>query len=287
MSSKILRATAFDNQINICIMDSTEIVAKAKEVHNLSPVCSAALGRTLTMVSLLTAYLKNKGDSLTASINGGGEIGNIVVNGDFGGLVRGYVDNPNVNLPLNAFGKLDVGGAVGKDGTITIIRKNAGKQPYSGTLELVSGEIAEDFTYYFTKSEQVPSAVALGVLVNNDGSILSGGGILIQLLPNASDEVIEKIEKVLPNFAKISELIKVEPMEKILRDNFEDVKIVEKQESQFICKCNREFMEGVLYSIPKNELMDIIKKEGEVEITCHFCNCSYSFSEEEINKLFN
>lgn len=286
MKSTIKRATAYNNQINICIIDSTEIVEEARKIHNLSPVCSAALGRTLTMVSLLTAYLKNKGDTLTVNINGGGPIGNIVVNGDFGGLVRGYVDNPNVELPLNSFGKLDVGGAVGKEGTITLIRKNAGQEPYSGTLELVSGEIAEDFTYYFTKSEQVPSAVALGVLVSNENFILGSGGILIQLLPNASDEVIDKIEKVLPKFAKISELIKEQPLEKILKDNFEDVKIVATQSSEFKCKCDREFMGDVLHTIAKKELLDIIDQYGKVEISCHFCNSKYEFNEEEINQLF-
>lgn len=290
MKDYIVRATAADGYIRAFAVRTTQMVEAARKQHNLSPVASAALGRTMTAASMMAIDLQGERDSLSIIIKGRGPIGSIVVVANAGGRVKGYVDNPFIDLPLNAKGKLDVGGAVGVDGKLTVIKDYKLKEPYIGQVDIVSGEIAEDITYYFAVSEQQPSVTGLGVLVNPDLTINSAGGFIIQPMPGASDELIDHIQDKLTGIDPISSQIsKGMTPEEILEDILGEynLKINDRMETVFNCDCNRERLESVLISLGREELEDILKTDGRSELICHYCNRKYQFNSEELKKLID
>jgi molecular chaperone Hsp33 len=267
---------------------TTGLVGQAAKLHRCSPTAAAALGRSLTAAALTGLMLKNDSDRLTLQVMGGGPIGRIVVVANARGEVKGYVDNPAADLPLNAAGKLDVGGVVGKKGQLTIIKDLGLKEPYIGKVDLVSGEIAEDMAAYFTYSEQTPSAVALGVLVDKDLSVRAAGGYLVQLMPGVGEEEAAGIEERLYGIKPVSALIDEglspeEILKHVLQDN--GLKFLEKRPLSLKCDCSRERLEEVLISLGKEDIRDLLEKEGKAELVCHFCNKKYVFEAEELEGL--
>lgn len=289
MSDFILRATAADGFIRAFAANSTETVETARKLHNTTPVATAALGRMLSAGAMMGAMLKNKSDKLTLQIKGDGPLQGVLVTANADVSVKGYVFNPDADVPDLYPGKLNVGGAVGH-GNLKIIKDEGLKEPYSGTIELISGEIAEDLTYYFAKSEQTPSAVGLGVLVDTDTTVRQAGGFIIQLMPNAPEEVIDKLEKTINSTPYITDLMDMgktteEILEMILGDF--DLKITDKIPLEYKCDCSRERVEKALISIGAKDLEKIAKEDKKAEITCHFCNKKYDFNEEELLKLLD
>lgn len=286
MKDYIIRATAAEGTVRAFAAVTTELVNKASVIHGLSPIATAALGRTLTAAGMMSKMLKGEKDKLTIQIKGDGPLGGIVVAADSMANVRGYVHNPDVDLPLNERGKLDIRTAVGY-GYINVIKDMGLREPYIGFADLVSGEIADDLTYYFATSEQVPSTVALGVLVDKDG-VTSAGGFIIQLMPGAEEETVEKLEKRLIGFPSISKLLAdgATP-EQILDMLLEDMnpRVIEKIPTSFTCNCSHDRMERNLISIGRNDLLEILEDGKGAELQCHFCNKMYNFSHEDIEKL--
>lgn len=288
MKDYIIRATAAEGYIRAFAAQTTQMVETARKTHNLYPIASAALGRTMTAASMMAIDLKNERDTLSIIIKGGGPIGSIVVVANAKGMVKGYVDNPFVDLPLNSEGKLDVAGAVGTNGKLTVIKDYKLKEPYIGQVDIVTGEIAEDITYYFAVSEQQPSATALGVLVNPDLSIKASGGFIIQPMPGAPDELIEDIEKKLSKTTPVStQIANGKTPENILEDIIGEygLKINQYLDVLFKCDCNRKRLESVLISLGKEELEDILKNDGKAELVCHYCNKKYNFNADELKEL--
>ncbi len=288
MKDYIIRATAADGYIRAFAAQTTQMVEVARKKHKLYPIASAALGRTMTAASMMAIDLKGERDSLSIIIKGGGPIGSIVVVAYANGMVKGYVDNPFVDLPLNDKGKLDVAGVVGTNGKLTVIKDYKLKDPYIGQVDIVTGEIAEDLAYYFAISEQQPSATALGVLVNPDLSIKASGGFIIQPMPGAPDELIDDIEAKLSNIDPVSNQVAdgMTP-EDMLDDIIGEygLKINQHLDVLFKCDCNRERLESILISLGKDELEDILENDGEAELICHYCNKKYMFGGEELKKL--
>lgn len=286
MKDYIVRAIAAQGTVRAFATITTELVDKASKLHELSPIATAALGRTLTAAGMMSRMLKGENDKLTIQIKGDGPLGGIVVASDSSANVRGYVHNPIVDLPLNNHGKLDIRTAVGF-GYINVIKDMGLKEPYIGFADLVSGEIADDLTYYFATSEQVPSTVALGVLVDASG-VISAGGFIIQLMPGADEETIEKLEKRLIGFPPISKLLaqgtSPEQILEMLLDEM-DPKIIEKVPCNFECTCSRDRMERNLISIGKNDLLEILEDGKGAELQCHFCNTKYNFTHQDMEKL--
>jgi molecular chaperone Hsp33 len=286
MKDYIIRATAAEGTVRAFAAVTTELVNKASAIHGLSPIATAALGRTLTAAGMMSKMLKGEKDKLTIQIKGDGPLGGIVVAADSMANVRGYVHNPDVDLPLNERGKLDIRTAVGY-GYINVIKDMGLREPYIGFADLVSGEIADDLTYYFATSEQVPSTVALGVLVDKDG-VTSAGGFIIQLMPGAEEETVEKLEKRLIGFPSISKLLADgSTPEQILDMLLEDMnpRVIEKIPTSFTCNCSHDRMERNLISIGRNDLLEILEDGKGAELQCHFCNKMYNFSHEDIEKL--
>lgn len=286
---KLVRATANNGDIRIIAAITTEMVEKASKIHNCSPTASAALGRMLTAGSLMGAMLKSENDSLTLQIDGGGDAKGITVTTHSDGNIKGYIGNPNVDLPLNAKGKLDVGGAIGKNGYLKIIRDMGLKDPYVGQTPICTGEIGDDLAYYFTVSEQTPSAVAVGVLVDKDLSIKAAGGFIIQMMPDASEFLADiltyRLQEIPPITTMISEGKSIEDILNTLFDDM-DLKIYEENtEVNFKCDCSRERVEKVLLSIGEKDLQEIYDDGKTEEIHCHFCNTRYEFTKEDIGKL--
>lgn len=286
MKDYIVRATAAQGTIRAFAATTTEMVNKALRIHGLSPIATAALGRTLTAAGMMSRMLKSEKDKLTIQIKGDGPLGGIVVCSDSRANVRGYVHNPIVDLPLNERGKLDVRTAVGF-GYINVIKDMGLKEPYVGYADLVSGEIADDLTYYFATSEQVPSTVALGVLVDANG-VRNAGGFIIQLMPGAEEETVEKLEKKLIGFPPVSRQLEqgVTP-EQLLEMLLEEMepRIIEKVPCAFQCNCTRDRMERNLISIGKNDLLEILEDGKGAELQCHFCNTKYNFTHRDIEML--
>ncbi|MEI7027654.1 Hsp33 family molecular chaperone HslO [Paenibacillus sp. y28] len=281
----LLRATAMNGKVRAFAALTTEIVNEMYRRHQTMPTASAALGRTATAGVMMGAMLKGE-EKLTIQVKGGGPIGQIVVDANAKGEVRGYVDEPEVDLPLNAAGKLDVAGAVGIEGHLYVIKDLGLKEPYRGSVPIISGEIADDFTYYFAKSEQTPSAVALGVLVDTDLSIRVAGGFVIQLLPGLSEEEITQIEAHLRQLKPITTMLDSGmTMEDILRAILEDVEILERMDIRFQCQCSRERVEQTLISLGKEELEAIQEEDGNAEVVCHFCNEKYNFEDEQLQQI--
>lgn len=282
----ILRGT-IGASARIFIANTKETVQKAFELHHTSPVMSAALGRSLTAAAMMGCMLKSDGDLLTITIKGDGPGGGLTVTADSKARVKGYVYNPVVDIPLKENGKLDVQGALGY-GSMTIIKDMGLKEPYVGQIPLVSGEIAEDLTYYFAKSEQTPSAVALGVLVDRDYSIKQAGGFIIQMLPNAQEEVIsaleEKLARLSPVTTMLEEGMSCEEIFDFITENLEH-NVLDKIPVEFYCNCSKEKVEKALISAGKGELTSILEEDGQATLHCHFCNKDYIFNAEELKSL--
>lgn len=281
----IIRMIAKDAPIKAMAIGATELVARAQNIHKTWPVATAALGRTLMAASLMGNTLKEKDGSITIRINGGGPLGTILVVSDSSGNVRGYVQETQVALPPKEPGKLDVGTGVGKEGSLTIIKDLCLKEPYVGTVPLISGEIAEDITAYFAESEQIPTACALGVLVDRDGSVLTAGGYMIQLLPGADDEIIDAIEKGIAALGAVTPALQrgmgpEELLRKVL-SQFE-LELLDTIPVEYRCYCSRERMKTALISIGKEELSEILAEEGKAELTCQFCDAVHVFQKDEL-----
>ncbi len=288
MKNEIKKFLAYNGRVSITCAMTTELVDEARKIHDLTPVSTAALGRLLTMATIMGSDLKDEEDNITLQIKGNGPIGTMVavVNGAM--KVKGTVGNPYVDIPLNEFGKLDVGMAVGNDGFLNVIKDLGLKKPYIGIVPLSSGEIAEDFARYFTESEQTKSAVALGVLVNKDG-VKSAGGYLVSAMPDATDEDITNLEKNIFEAGAISRMLDeglslYEIARKITGDK--DVKIIQENiDAKYECDCSEEKMKKALSTIGKKQLKEILEEDGKAEMTCHFCNKKYTVSKEEIENM--
>ncbi len=289
MDDYILRATAADGLIRAFAATTKNTVQTARTLHNTTPVASAALGRLLTAGAMMGTMLKGEKDLVTLQIKGDGPIEGLLVTADSKGRVKGYPFNPNVDIPPKSPVKLDVGGAVGK-GYLTVIKDLGLKEPYVGKTELVSGEIAEDLTYYYAKSEQIPTAIALGVLVDTDTSIKAAGGFIIQLMPGATLEVATMLEERITHLKYITELLdRGETPETILDAVLGDMdlEIIDKMPTEFYCDCSRERVEKALISIGEKDLRTILEEDKKAEISCHFCNKVYNFDEVDLKKLLD
>lgn len=288
MKDYLIRGIDSTENIRVFLTNTTEMVELARKTHTTSPTATAALGRTLTAGVIMGAMMKNEKDRLTLRINGGGAIGNILVVSNNKGVVKGYVDYPYADIESRSDGKLDVGRLVGKDGSITVIMDLGLKEPYVGQSNLVSGEIAEDLASYYVHSEQKPSVVSLGVLVDKDISVKAAGGYIIQILPDIAEEDIVKIEKSIKNIEPISKLIDIglspkDIMKKLLPDF--DIKVLDKIDVEYACDCSRERIQKVLKSIGEQEIEAMIEEDGKAEVVCHFCNTKHQFSKEELKKI--
>lgn len=288
MKDTLIKATALDGMVRIIGISSTNLVNIGSKKHNCSPTASAALGRSLTAGAILGSMLKSAKDTVTLQINGGGEAQGVVVTAYSDGRVKGYIGNPNVDLPLNNKGKLDVGGAIGKNGSLYVIRDMGLKDPYIGQVPIYTGEIAEDLAYYFTVSEQTPSAVALGVLVDKDLSIKASGGFIIQMLPGADDLLADTITYRLEEIPSVTEMmVKGMTIKDILEYIFKDMdlKILEESEPFYKCDCSREKVERALISIGEKDLKELYDDNKSEELVCNFCNEKYIFTHEDIGNI--
>lgn len=289
MEDYLIRATAAGGAVRAFAATTKNTVEKARNIHQTTPVVSAALGRLLTAGAIMGAMLKEEKDLITLQIRGNGPIQGIVVTADWKSNVKGYVFEPNVEIPLKAPGKLDVGAAIGK-GELSIIKDIGLKDPYCGRIELVSGEIADDLTYYFAKSEQTPSTVSLGVLVDVDTSIKQSGGFFIQLMPNVEDAFVERLEKRLGELESITSLLEQgKTPEEILKFLLEEENLVimDKRPIEFYCNCSRQKVEKALISIGKEDIRQILQEDKETSLHCHFCNKEYHFSEQELKDILS
>ena len=283
----IVRAVAADKQIRAFAITSREMVETARQHHNTSPVATAALGRLLTGGAMMGVMMKGEKDMLTLMMKGDGPINGVTVTADSKGHVKGYVGNPDVCIPANSKGKLDVAGAVGP-GFLTVIKDMGLKEPYSGQVMLQTCEIAEDLTYYFATSEQVPSAVGLGVLMNKNNTVRQAGGFIVQLMPFAEEEVISRLEQNVQKINSVTNLLEEghtpeSLLEKVL-EGF-DVQINEKMDTRFRCNCSKERVAKALISIGRKELNEMIQEGKPIEMNCHFCNTNYNFTVEELKEI--
>ncbi|WP_125152754.1 Hsp33 family molecular chaperone HslO [Clostridium rectalis] len=288
MSDKLVRATASGGDVRIIAAITTDLVNEAVKIHNCSPTASAALGRMLTAGSLMGSMLKSDKDTLTLKMDGGGEARGLIVTAHPDASVKGYIGNPKVDIPANNLGKLNVGGAIGKDGGLIVIKDMGLKEPYVGQTPIYSGEIGDDLAYYFTVSEQTPSAVGLGVLVDTDLSVKASGGFIIQMMPGANELTADLITYRLEEVSSITDLIvKGLTIEEILKNIFEDMdlKILDDDVPTYKCDCSRERVERAFLSIGKKDLEEIYNDNKEEELKCQFCNKSYIFTHEQIGNL--
>lgn len=288
MTDEIVRAITGDGFVKAAAITGRDIVERARNIHKLLPTATAALGRTLMGASLMGDMLKEEQGSLTLQIKGGGPLGTILAVSDCEGNVRGYVQNPQVELMEQRPGKLDVGRAVGTDGTLTVIKDIGLKEPYVGSIGLFSGEIADDLAMYFVESEQIPTACALGVLVGLDQSVTAAGGYIIQLLPGASDDLISKIEAGVHSLGPVSSALAGGlDGEGLLRSVLQDfsLEILEKHPVEYRCYCSRERVSKALISMGRADLIDLIQEQGQAELTCQFCDQIYRFSKPELEQL--
>lgn len=289
MTDYIIRATAADGQIRAFASTTRDLAEQARTAHNTSPVATAALGRLLTGAGMMGVTMKGEDDLLTIKIQCDGPIGGLTVTADAIGNVRGFVNNPGVMLPANDKGKLDVGGALDL-GVLSVIKDIGMKEPYIGQTILVSGEIAEDLTYYYATSEQTPSSIALGVLMNRENTVRQAGGFMIQMMPGASDEVIDALEKKLEGLRSVTAMLDdgMNP-EQILAEVLGDLglSVLDKVPTQFYCNCSKERVERAIVSIGKKELQGMIDDHEPVEVNCDFCNTQYVFEEMELIELLD
>lgn len=284
---RLIRGTAMDGRVRAFAVRTTQLVEELRRRHDTYPTATAALGRTLTAGAMMGSMLKGK-ERLTIQVKGDGPIGQIVVDANASGEVRGYVTEPHVHLPSNSMGKLDVAGAVGTEGFIHIIKDLGLKEPYRGSIPIISGELGEDFTYYFAKSEQTPSAVGLGVLVDTDNSVIVAGGFIVQLLPGLNDDEITAIENAVGSIPPVTALLDQGlELDEMLRWMLPDVRILDETDIHFQCECSRERVEKTLISLGQSELEQLIEEEGQAEVVCHFCNEAYQFNKEALQSLLD
>lgn len=284
----LVRGTAWEGKIRVFAVRTTVLVSELQRRHQTLPTATAALGRTATAGAIMGAMLKGE-EKLTVQVKGDGPIGQIVVDANAYGEVRGYVDNPAVLLPSNALGKIDVSGGVGREGYLNIIKDLGLKDPYRGSVPLVSGELGEDFTYYFAVSEQTPSAVGLGVLVDEDGSVLQAGGFIVQVMPGLSDEEITRLEQAVGAMPNVSALLdQGKTPEEILRLIVgDDLVVHDTMDIVFQCKCSQERVAQTIISLGESEIQQIINDDGKAEVVCHFCNEAYTFDRDQLRQLLD
>ena len=289
MKDYVIRATAGDGQVRAFVATTKNMVETAREMHKTTKVATAALGRTLTATSMMGLMMKNDGDKITVIIKGGGPIGSILATANSKGIVKGYVDNPNVVVEDYENGKLNVAAAVGKEGAVRVTKDLGLREPYNGSYPIVSGEIAQDLTYYFAVSEQTPSVVALGVLTKEE-EVEYAGGFIVQLMPDATEETISKLESNVANLDSITNMLKVgktpEDILNIVLDGL-NPQILDKCDVGFECECSKERVEGVLISIGQHQLAEIIEEDKKAEIGCQFCNSKYMFDENELKDILD
>ncbi|WP_028560701.1 Hsp33 family molecular chaperone HslO [Paenibacillus pinihumi] len=284
----LVRGTALGGKVRVFAVRSTQLTEELRRRHNTLPTATAALGRTAAAGAMMGAMLKGK-EKLTIQVKGDGPLGQIVIDANADGEVRGYVDHPDVHLASNSQGKLDVAGAVGRTGYLHIIKDLGLRDPYRGSIPIISGELAEDFTYYFATSEQTPSAVGLGVLVNTDGSVMQAGGFIVQLLPGLTDEEITLLERRLSMMPPVTSLFEQgETPEELLRFAVgDDLQIMETLPVKFACKCSKERIESTLLSMGEKELKQLIEEDEKAEVICHFCNEVYTFDRNDLQILLD
>ncbi|MBQ9393714.1 MAG: Hsp33 family molecular chaperone HslO [Oscillospiraceae bacterium] len=288
MADRIVRAISSDGFVQAAAITSRGLVERARQIHHTLPTATAALGRALSGASLMGHALKGQGASLTLQFKGNGPLGTVLAVSDAEGNVRGYAANPRTELPLRPDGKLDVGGAVGHEGTLTVIKDLHMRDPYVGTVDLLGGEIAEDIAGYFAESEQIPTVCALGVLIDRDQSVRSAGGYLIQLLPGAGEDVIAKVEGGVMAAGAVSALLeKDDDPERLLRTVLSDfeVKLLDETPVEYRCYCSRERVERALLSLGAAELEDILRQQGSCRMTCQFCDEVYDFSGDDLRTM--
>ena len=284
--NRLDKTLIYGGEMSLCVMDTTDLVNDAIDIHRLSPLSAAALGRVLTIASFMSSCMKNETDKLSVSVVGDGVGGTITVSGNSALDMRGSIDNPRAELPLRADGKLDVGGCVGRNGRLTVVKSLGLKEPYSGSCRLVSGEIAEDFAAYYLYSEQQPSAIALGVKIGKDYRCIGAGGVVIQALPGASEQSISKAEEAMKHFANISSLIKEKSIEDIISGYFGKTAPIEEYSPHYKCLCSRGYIGGILKTMGRAELDDIVKEQGKITVNCEFCEKNYEFTEKDVDELF-
>lgn len=280
---KIYKTLIFDGQISLSVLDTTDVVNEAIRLHKLTPVCAAALGRTLTVTAFMASQLKGEDERLSVTINGNGAGGKIIAAADSKLNVRGALDNPTVDLPLKANGKLDVGGVVGNSGYITVVKNLGLKEPYVGRSELISGEIGEDFAAYYAYSEQQPTAIAVGVLIKNEKCI-GAGGVIIQPLPDCTEENLVKAENLVNKFSDISKQISETGVEGIIEKYFKDYDF-NAFDVRYKCNCSDEYVRKVLITLGEKELYDAIEKDGKIEVCCQFCDKKYVYYKKDVDEF--
>lgn len=282
---RLIRGTALKGKVRAFVVRTTELVDELRRRHDTYPTATAALGRTVTAAAMMGAMLKGQ-EKLNIIVKGDGPIGQIVAESNALGEVRGYVHHPHVHLPSNSLGKLDVAGAVGTDGFIDVIKDLGMKEPYRGSVPIISGEIGDDLTYYFAVSEQTPAAVGLGVLVDTDNSVIVAGGFIVQLLPELTDAEITEIEKAIAAMPSVTALLDQGlELEEMLRLLLPDAVVLEELDINFACQCSHERVEQTLISLGQVELERLIEEDEEVEVVCHFCNEAYVFNKDELQVI--
>ncbi|WP_298000434.1 Hsp33 family molecular chaperone HslO [uncultured Faecalibaculum sp.] len=290
MKDQLVKALVLDERVRVYLDRTTDMVQEARDRFDLHPTACAALGRVLSIASIMGSMLKSDQEMLTISINGHGPIGSIIVDAYANGNVRGFVSNPHVEDVYKGPGKLDVGAVVGKDGTMTVTKDLHMAENWTGTIELQSGEIGEDFAYYFTMSEQTPSAVSVGVKIGTDGNVESAGAMLLQMLPDATEEDIRICEHVLAGLKPMSTLMQEyddSSLDQLVKDMFDDAQILETRDIAFHCGCDRQKTEKVLMTLPKKDIEDLLGQDDGITITCNFCNDEYHFDRDDLQKILD
>ena len=284
---KIIRATAAEGFVKMAVITARDTVERARVIHSCSPTATAALGRTLCAASLLGDMMKEETASLTIRINGGGPLGSVVAVSDSGGNVRGYVENPLVDLPLRSDGKLNVGGAVGRDGMFTVSRDIGLKEPYIGSTELISGEIAEDLTAYLIESEQIPSACALGVLLDTDRSVKAAGGFIVQLMPGADETLISKLEENIFLMDQLTTILSEDGTDAVFEQVLKGLEhhLVGEKELEYRCYCSRERVADAIRSVGREELESMIADGRDISVSCQFCDRRYAFTPQQLQEM--
>jgi len=280
----LYKGVAFGGKISVTVIEATEMVNQAIKIHNLSPLAAAALGRTLIAATFMSSTLKSAEDRLSVTLSGDGVGGQIVVAGDAALNMRGYIDNPSCELPLNAKGKLDVAGCVGK-GRLTVVKSMGLKEPYTGSCAIESGEIAEDFARYYAYSEQQPTAMALGVKVGKGNVCIGAGGVIFQAMPDADDESLRAAEELALSLTDVSTVMEKTGAGSFVKEKLGDF-VYETFTPKYNCLCSKEYIDGVLLTLGYDELCDTCEKEGRVEVACHFCNKKYVYYKKDVDALF-
>ncbi|MCF0258530.1 MAG: Hsp33 family molecular chaperone HslO [Erysipelotrichaceae bacterium] len=288
MKDQLVKAIACSKHVRLYAVSSTQMVQEAKDRFDLYPTSAAALGRVLSVASIMGSMLKSDQEMLTINIQGGGPIGSIVVDAYFNGNVRGFVSNPHAEAPSKADGHLNVGAVVGNVGTLTVTKDLSMQENWSGSVALQTGEIGEDFAYYFTLSEQTPTAVSVGVKVGTDGNIVSAGALVLQIMPDAEEADIVMCEHMLSGLKPMSQIVEEysdSDMTEFVKALFDDVKVLSEQPVAFKCTCSREKTEALLKTVSEDELKAMIEEDKGAEVTCHFCNEVYHFTQDELKKI--